>query len=390
MRNWLLPEYIEDVLPAEAARLESYRRTLLDLFKVYGYQYVIPPMMEYMESLITGAGHDLDVATFKVVDQLSGRLMGVRADITPQTARIDAHLLNQQGVTRLCYAGSVLRTQPDGLAQTRQPLQVGAELYGHDGVESDIEVQGLMVKALKAIGVTDISVDLCHVDVFGSLVSDSEISTDLEYALYDALKTKDQTTVAKLVQDLAPVTKQALIDLTTLHGDHSVLEKAAEILPHTPAIQHALAALKQISNALMELGVTTTFDLAELRGYHYHSGLVFAAYAKGFKGPLALGGRYDKVGKAFGRERPATGFSVDLRGLVTGLPPAKAATAILAPSLQSQQPELAKSLTKKVEELRSAGEIVIQAIQGTTPNATELNCNRQLLHYTSGWHVVDI
>ncbi len=384
MRNWLLPEYIEDVLPAEAARIETLRRTLLDLFKVHGYQYVIPPMLEYMESLITGAGHDLDLATFKVVDQLTGRLMGVRADMTPQAARIDSHLLNHQGITRLCYAGSVLRTKPDGLAQTREPLQLGAELYGHADVDSDIEIQRLLIKGLQAIGIEQVHIDFSHVNIFGSLIESSHIDAQLEQDLYAALQSKDQSSVKALTKNLDQVTREALINLTTLNGDSSILAKAVQILPATPAIQAALASLNQVSTALNDLGITVSFDLSELRGYHYHSGIVFAAYAQGYKGPLALGGRYDEVGQAFGRARPATGFSLDLRGVVTALPPAKPEMGILAPASDDL------TLTVKIDALRAEGNIVVQSLTGTEPNHEELNCDRKLVHYNSGWHVMRI
>lgn len=384
MRNWLLPEYIEDVLPAEAARIENLRRTLLDLFKVHGYQYVIPPMLEYMESLITGVGHDLDLATFKVVDQLTGRLMGVRADMTPQAARIDAHLLNHQGITRLCYAGSVLRTKPDGLAQTREPLQLGAELYGHAGIASDIEIQRLLIKALQAIGIEHLHLDFSHVNVFGSLIESSQINPQLEKALYAALQSKDQSAVATLAHNLDKNIRDALLRLTELNGDKSILAKAAQVLPATPAIKKALQSLMQVSEALDGLGVTVSFDLSELRGYHYHSGIVFAAYAQGYKGPLALGGRYDEVGVAFGRARPATGFSLDLRGVVTALPPAMSNVAIFAPASDDA------TLAEKIEALRLEGHIVVQELAGTVPNFSELNCNRKLEHYNSGWHIVDI
>ena len=379
MRNWLLPEYLEDVLPAEAARIEALRRTLLDLFKVHGYQYVIPPMMEYMESLITGAGHDLDLATFKVVDQLSGRLMGVRADMTPQAARIDAHLLNHQGVTRLCYAGSVLRTKPDGLAQTREPLQVGAELYGHAGVESDIEIQRLLIKALHAIHIDGIHIDFSHVGIFESLVQAGNIDANLEQALYQALQSKDQSAVAELAKGLDGKIKESLIHLTTLNGDRRVLEQAARVLPNTPAIQTALQSLAQVSQALVHLNVSVGFDLSELRGYHYHSGVVFAAYAQGYKGPLALGGRYDEVGVAFGRARPATGFSLDLRGVATALSPATLPKAILAPS------EMNVDLAAKIDTLRDSGEIVIQALPDAVNNVIELNCDRELVLCAGEW-----
>lgn len=384
MRNWLLPEYIEDVLPAEAARIETLRRTLLDLFKVHGYQYVIPPMLEYMESLITGVGHDLDLATFKVVDQLTGRLMGVRADMTPQAARIDAHLLNHQGITRLCYAGSVLRTKPDGLAQTREPLQLGAELYGHAGIASDIEIQRLLVKALQAIGIDQVHMDFSHVNVFGSLIESSQINPQLEKDLYAALQSKDQSSVAVLAKALDKSTREALLHLTELNGDKAILVKAAKLLPETAAIKQALEDLTKVSGALDDLGVTVSFDLSELRGYHYHSGIVFAAYAQGYKGPLALGGRYDKVGQSFGRARPATGFSLDLRGVATALPPAQSATAIFAPASDD------KTLIAKIEALRAEGYIVVQGLIGAESDMIELNCNKKLEHFNSGWHVVEI
>jgi len=384
MRNWLLPEYIEDVLPAEAARIECLRRTLLDLFRVHGYQYVIPPMLEYMESLITGVGHDLDLATFKVVDQLTGRLMGVRADMTPQVARIDAHLLNHQGITRLCYAGSVLRTKPDGLALTREPVQLGAELYGHAGVASDIEIQRLLIKALQAVGISQLHIDFSHVNIFGSLIEASAIPAQLEQDLYVALQSKDQSSLTVLSQHLDKTTREALLRLTELNGDKTILLKAAKLLPAIPAIQEALASLTQVSNALNDLDVTVSFDLSELRGYHYHSGIVFATYAQGYKGPLALGGRYDEVGQAFGRARPATGFSLDLRGLVTAMSPAKSAMAIFAPANDDQ------TLSAKIDSLRAEGHIVIQELAGFESNLEELNCDRKLAHYNSGWHVVAI
>ncbi len=383
MHNWLLPEYIEDVLPAEAARIESLRRTLLDLFKVHGYQYVIPPMLEYMESLITGVGHDLDLATFKVVDQLTGRLMGVRADMTPQAARIDAHLLNNQGITRLCYAGSVLRTKPDGLAQTREPLQLGAELYGHAGVESDIEIQRLLIKALQAIGIQQVHMDFSHVNVFGSLIESSRIDAQLEQDLYTALQSKDQSAVAKLAKDLDKTIREALIQLTELNGDKTILAKAEKVLPATPAIQAALASLTKVSDSLATMDAIVSFDFSELRGYHYHSGIVFAAYAQGYKGPLALGGRYDEVGKAFGRARPATGFSLDLRGLVTALAPAKQMNAIYAPAIDDIK------LVDKIEALRAEGQVVIQELAGYETYRHELNCEKKLERSESGWNLVD-
>lgn len=390
MRNWLLPEYIEDVLPAEAASVETLRRTLLDLYKVHGYQYVIPPMLEFMESLTSGAGHALDLATYKVVDQLSGRLMGVRADMTPQAARIDAHLLNQQGITRLCYAGSVLKTQAEGLAHTREPLQIGAEIYGHAGTASDIEIQRLLIKSLKAIGVEKVSLDLSHVEVFSSIIEAAGISESIEYELHNALLSKDKTTISQLADGVGAQYKQALIDLTSFNGDQSVLQEARKQLPKIDRIQAALDALQVVSDALTDLDVEINFDLSELRGYHYHSGIVFAAYAQGFKGALALGGRYDEVGEAFGRARPATGFSLDLRGVVRGLNTPHSEKGILAPANEAIDAELKVSLAEKIEELREHGQIVIQTIADSISDANELNCDKKLEHYHSGWHVVDI
>ena len=381
MRNWLLPEYIEDVLPAEAARIESLRRQLLDLFKVHGYQYVIPPMLEYLESLITGTGHDLDLATFKVVDQLTGRLMGVRADITPQAARIDAHMLNQQGVSRLCYAGTVLRTKPDGLARTREPLQLGAELFGHAGIESDIEIQRLMIKALQVMGLSNLHIDFSHVAIFESLIQSASIQPALEQELYAALQSKDKSAVAYLASDLDATIQHALIALTDLNGSATILDKAESVLPKLPAIAKAVADLRAIAANLSDLNVQVGFDLSELRGYHYHSGMVFAAYAQGYAGPLALGGRYDEVGEAFGRARPATGFSLDLRGVVTALTPAILPKAILAPAGCN------KDLLSEIEALRNEGLVVIQALPNTTSNAKELNCDSQLVLRDGKWLV---
>jgi len=383
MRNWLLPEYLEDVLPAEAARIETLRRTLLDLFASHGYRYVIPPLLEYLESLITGVGHDLDIATFKVVDQLTGRLMGVRADTTPQAARIDAHMLNQQGVTRLCYAGSVLRTSPDGLAQTREPIQLGAELFGHAGIEGDLEIHRLMIKALKAIGIDALHIDFSHVGIFSSLVKDAALDENLEQALYAALLGKDQSSVRTLATGLDPAVRDALSALTELNGGIATLDLAEKRLPSTPEIRAALQDLRAVSAGLSDMGVDVCFDLAELRGYHYHSGIIFAAYAQGYAGPLAMGGRYDEVGSVFGRARPATGFSLDLRGVVSALPPAELKKAILAPYGHDL------ALLQKIDTLRAQGHIVIQELPGGEAYRAELGCNKRIVNENGGWIVVD-
>ena len=388
MRNWLLPEFIEDVLPNDAARIESMRRQLLDLFKVHGYQYVIPPTLEYMESLITGTGHDLDLATFKVVDQLTGRLMGIRADMTPQAARIDAHMLNHQGVSRLCYAGTVLRTKPDGLARTREPLQLGAELFGHAGIESDIEIQRLMIAALQLLGLNELHIDFSHVAIFEALVQAGNINASLEQALYSALQSKDKVLVASLAADLPADTKAALVNLTNLNGDASILDSAEKSLPKLPAIKKALADLRVVAAKISSSNVHVSFDLCELRGYNYHSGIVFAAYAKGYAGPIALGGRYDEVGLSFGRARPATGFSLDLRGAVTSLPPASLPKAILAPA--SNDATLQASLQASINALRGQGEVVIQLLLNESSSPAELGCDRELRKQGNAWLVSNI
>lgn len=382
MRNWLLPEYIEDILPAQATRLEKFRRQLLDLFHVHGYQYVIPPMLEYTESLMTGTAHDLSLATFKVVDQLTGRLMGLRADMTPQVARIDAHMLNHQGVSRLCYAGTVLKNNPSGLARTREPMQVGAELFGHEGIESDLEVQQLMIKALQCLGVEAIQVDLSHVGIFESIVDSANISPDLELELYAALQNKDQPQLKALSESLDATTQQAIIQLTELNGGVEVIATARAALPKLDAIDQALNKLEKIANKLSAMHVGVSIDLSELRGYHYHSGFVFAAYAKGYTGPVALGGRYDKVGESFGRARPATGFSLDLRGVMQALSSDTPVKAILAPAEQSLD------LLDKIDALRASGEVVIQALPDSKINQAELNCDRKLEKQSDTWQVV--
>ena len=328
MRNWLLPENFEDILPPQAQRIDGMRAKLLGLFRVHGYQLVIPPMLEYLESLLTGTGHDLDLRTFKLVDQLSGRTMGVRADITPQVARIDAHLLNRRGVTRLCYAGSVLLTRPRGLDSTREPLQIGAEIYGHAGIESDLEIQQLLIDSLAACGVSGARLDIGHVAVFRAICRHGGVGAELESELYEVLEGKDLPALRVVTKPLPKATRNALLALPELYGDGTILERAGRALPKYPQIKAALRDLKVLSRSGR---IPVSVDLADLRGYHYHSGVVFAAYAPGVANAVALGGRYDEVGKAFGRARPATGFSMDLRDLARIAPQEAGAAAIGAP-----------------------------------------------------------
>ena len=312
--RWLLPEYIEDILPAEAARIERLRRAILDLVAAARYELVMPPLIEYVDSLLTGTGHDLDVRTFKVVDQLSGRMMGLRADITPQVARIDSHLLNRKGVTRLCYCGSVLHTRPAGQSATREPIQIGAEVFGHAGVESDLEVQRLLCRALALARVKKVRLDIGHVAVFRAIVQAAKAGAALEAELFAALQKKDLPALRGLTKGLDARSRAALLLLPELYGGAEVLALAEKKLPALAPVKRALATLRALAKACP---VPASFDLAELRGYHYHSGVVFDAYCEGVAGAVARGGRYDEVGKAFGRARPATGFSIDLRSLAS-------------------------------------------------------------------------
>ena len=274
--NWLLPEHIADALPPEAARIESLRRTLLDLFRVHGYELVMPPLLEHLDSLLTGSGQDLRLRTFKLVDQLSGRTLGVRADITPQVARIDAHLLNRQGVTRLCYCGSVLHTLPASLTASREPIQLGAELYGHAGVAADREVIRLMASALTAAGVPAARIDLGHVGVFRALAAAAGLDAELEQALLQLLQAKDVPSLRTLCGKVDTPLRIALLALPDLYGGVETLTAAARVLPALPEIALALETLQQLQASLPDLPLS--FDLADLRGYHYHNGVVFAAY----------------------------------------------------------------------------------------------------------------
>ena len=312
--RWLLPEHIEDILPGEATRIEFLRRRILDLFFKKDFQLVIPPLVEFTDSLLTGTGHDLDLRSFKLVDQISGRMMGVRADITPQVARIDAHLLNRKGVTRLCYCGSVLHARPAGPGATREPIQIGAEIYGHAGIESDLEIQALLCRALEAAGAKGVRMDVGHVAVFRSLVRAAGIDREREGELFEALQKKDAPALKGLTRKLDARTRNALLLLPELYGDVSVLGVAEKKLPKLPELHKALKTLEALAKAAP---VPLSFDLAELRGYHYHSGVVFDAYCDGVAGAVARGGRYDEVGRAFGRPRPATGFSIELRSLAS-------------------------------------------------------------------------
>lgn len=388
MREWILPEYIEDILPAEALHIEHMRRRVLDCLLVHGYELVGPPLLEFVESLLTGSGGDSDLQMFKVVDQSSGRMMGLRADMTPQVARIDAHLLNRKGVTRLCYAGSVLHSMPSGLTRTREPLQIGAELYGHSGLESDMEIQRLMLESLAIAGVGKIHLDLGHVAVFRGLVKGAGIPTESEAELFRALQAKDHHALGNLCGRLDNIdmqVRQGLLILPDLYGDEKILELAKKALPPYPDIIKALDELQLMGSQLKAIVDTLAFDLSDLRGYHYHSGLVFAAYTRNCSNAIALGGRYDEVGKAFGRARPATGFSMDLRELSGLVQRDLCPKGILAP-----YPAGNSALEGKIEQLRSEGSVVIVELPGHEQTQETFNCDRRLVLRDGEWVITEI
>ena len=317
MRSWLLPEHIDDILPPEAERIEALRRALLDHFRERGYRLVQPPLVEHLDSLLTGTGHDLELQTFKVVDPLSGRLLGVRADITPQVARIDAHLLNEAGVTRLCYAGSVLRTVVTGPAQTREVLQIGAELYGDADIAADQEVLGLLLTSLDAATVHGLHLDLGHVGVYRALANGARIAGNAnDSELFVALRNKDVPAVAELTANLPAAWRDAFVALPTLYGPaDEVLAAARARLPDTPSIAGALSTLASLAQTARPRVEALHIDLADLRGYHYQTGASFSVFTAGETNAIGRGERYDGIGKAFGRARPATGFTLDLRQL---------------------------------------------------------------------------
>ncbi|KQQ31924.1 ATP phosphoribosyltransferase regulatory subunit [Duganella sp. Leaf126] len=372
MPNWLLPENIADVLPSEARKIEELRRLMLDNFRLYGYEMVMPPLLEYLESLLTGAGADIDLRTFKLVDPISGRLLGLRPDMTTQVARIDAHLLNRASVTRLCYAGNVLHTHPSGLHATREPLQIGAEMYGHAGLEADAEIQELALSTLALAGFDQVRLDLTHVGVLRAIIEHDGAAAKDEAALYLALRAKDVSDLKARTARYAPATRDALLALPNLYGDIDVLKKAREVLPDLPGIAKALAELAAL--AASALGrAEVAIDLADLRGYQYESGAMFALYVPGLPNAVARGGRYDHVGEAFGRARPATGFSLDLRELARLLPTAERKHSIRAP--WGNAPEL----KEKIAELRKSGEVVIQSMPGHSNELDEFECDRALV-----------
>jgi ATP phosphoribosyltransferase regulatory subunit len=379
MSAWVLPDHIADVLPSEARHIEELRRLYLDTARAYGYELVMPPLLEYLESLLSGTGRALDLQTFKLVDQLSGRTLGLRADTTPQVARIDAHLLNRAGVTRLCYCGPVLHTRPDRPFATREPLQFGAEIFGHAGIEADLEVLQLALDALKAVSIKQFTLDLSDARIVPALLSGVTLTTEVSEALHIALAAKDTSGVKALSKGLPSNVGSALLSLVSMYGDASVLSQAEKAFVAWPVAMQALAELRQIASDLSDF--TLTFDLADLRGYAYYSGVRFAIFVPGASDALVRGGRYDEVGAVFGRKRHAVGFSLDLKELVSVVPERSLKAAIRAPW------GTAKGLREAIASLRVNGETVVCVLPGHESEVDEFNCDRELIEVDGQWAV---
>ncbi len=385
--RWVLPEGIEEVLPAQAMQLEELRRNLIDMYTSWGYDLVMPPLVEYLESLLSGTGHDLDLQTFKITDQLTGRMMGIRADMTPQVARIEAHHLKQNTPTRLCYLGTVLHTRPQGFSASRSPLQIGAELYGHKGAQSDVEILSLMVETLKLTGMDTFYIDLGHAGIFRSLVNQAGLSHEQESQLFDVLQRKAKPELVELMLEwkLNKPIADMLTSLPDLNGGEEVFDNAAKIF--AKADKAVLAAIKNLQDIASQFkqtvaGIKLHYDLSELRGYNYHTGVIFAAYTPGQGQAIAQGGRYDDIGKDFGLARPATGFSADLKTLVSlsGLQ-GKQLQGIF--SAENQEP----ALFEFIANLRTQGERVVMALPEQQGDAAAMQCDRIIVKDGNNWTV---
>lgn len=377
---WLLPEHIADVLPAQARRIEELRRSLLDRARGYGFELIMPPLLEHLDSLLTGTGHELDLRTFKLVDQLSGRTLGLRADTTPQAARIDAHLLNRQGVTRLCYCGPVLHTRPRALS-SREPLQFGAEIFGHAGLEADLEVQELALDALRSAGVDGLLIDLADARIVRGVLGGLPIEAAQLQEVVAALSKKDAAVLESLAQGFPADTRHALRELLTLYGGEEVLAEARQRLPQHALIGAALDDLQWLASHLKRdhPGVSLGFDLSDMSGYAYYSGTRFAVYGSSSSEALARGGRYDEVGAVFGRRRPAVGFSLDLKVLAEHAPEPPRASAVRAPWGEDLK------LRAAVRRLREAGETVLCVLPGHEHEGQEFDCDRELAFIDDHW-----
>lgn len=391
MKNpWLLPEGIEEILPPQAGQLEELCRRIIDLYKSWGYQLVMPPIIEFLESLLTGTGEDLDLQTFKLTDQLSGRMMGIRADTTPQVARIDAYNLKRDIPSRLCYLGTVLHTRPENHGNSRSPLQVGAELYGHRGKESDAEILCLMLETLQVAGIRQVHVDLGHVGIYQGIVAQAGLNADQESELFDILQRKAGSELQQSVKtwSLPGKTAAMLEFLIDANGDASILKKATKQLASANAgVKRCLKELNEVTMLVRKQipDAPLNFDLAELRGYHYHTGIVFAAYVPGSGQGIAFGGRYDDIGKAFGRARPATGFSTDLKTLITLTSSTQTGKkGIFAPSKTDP------ALLRQINRLRQRGETVVFELPGQKGGAKDMGCDRKLVRKNGSWKLVKL
>ena len=384
--NWLLPDGIDEVLPEQARLIESSRRILLDLYNTWGYDLVIPPTVEFTESLLSDFGKDLDLMTFRLTDQISGRMMGIRADITPQAARIDAHSLNRQGPNRLCYAGTVLQTKPRGPLESRTPISVGVELFGEAGVSADIEVLELFLKTLEVSGVDAVHLDLGHVDILRGLLTDSNLSGEQEAELFSLLQSKASAELDAWIISNISDSKLAnwLKSLPTLAGGIEVLDEAKQVLSGAPQqVVDALGQLEKIIDSLANQGVTIYLDLGDIPGFNYHTGVVFAAYKQGYGKALGNGGRYDNIGEVFGRARTATGFAFDLKSLVAnGQSNQPAKGGIFVPECADAQ------CREQIIALRQRGERVVQGFAGQVLDLEEMNCDRQLIK-KSGQYLIE-
>lgn len=389
--RWLLPTGIEEVLPKNAAILEFYRRKLLDLYATWGYQLVLPPFIEFIDSLLIGDSEDLNLQTFKLTDQLSGKTLGVRADMTPQVARIDAHMLKDTGATRLCYCGTVLLTRPEVAGGTRSPLQIGAELYGHDGINSDIEIIELMLTTLEKCGTGEILLDLGHAGIYSALICDLPCETAEKDELLSLVERKSIPDIEAFLQQINcnSKVKQAIIALVDLHGDQQVLGLAREQLNiGGESVQKCIDYIEQLGAALLKRrpAVKIHYDLADLRGYHYQNDIAYAAYDVASGEELARGGRYNNIGKVFGRARPATGFSADLKKLILANTnkETNAPRKIFAPAVADPE------LNSTIDSLRLEGEIVICALTQENNEATQSGCTHQLQKENNKWIIQDL
>ena len=378
---WLLPEHIADVLPAQARRVEDLRRAMLDRARGYGFELVIPPLLEHIDSLLTGTGGELDLKTFKLVDQLSGRMLGLRADTTPQAARIDAHLLNREGITRLCYCGPVLHTRPAGLSATREPLQFGAEIFGHPGLEADLEAAELALDCLQAARAEPLVIDLADARVLRGVLAGVPLDAAALQDVVQALSEKDASALAQLTRHAPEESRRGLQGLLRLYGGDEVLQAARAELPQRPLVQQALDQLQWLASHLRAAfpALRIGFDLSDMSGYAYYSGVRFAVYGAGSSEALARGGRYDEVGSVFGRNRPAVGFSLDVKALAEVGGPLPTPAAIRAPWGEDA------ALRAAVRRLRESGETVLAMLPGQEPEAQAFDCDRELVQVDGRW-----